>query len=436
MNFLLLVAGNTVSVFGNGVYLVSVLLMLAEITENAVILGVLQFAVLFPAALLGPLGGVLADRVSRVTVLVTTDLFRGAVMIGLGVFFLFGFPVTSTIVILSALAVGVGNALFQPAVLALVPSIVTDNSLSKANGIRAVSSQVANIAGTAVGGLVFALFGAATVFLVNGITYVFSGLSETAIRVPRPVERKVEAEGGTRTTIETTAGPSGEQAKDQRFSVGTDIREGFAFLASRRDITSALLSYTVLTVLTPPVVLSIPFFVNEYLALNSMWVGLLLAGMLVGGVVGFLLHGAITSNDLDRSITVGYLSFACALGSLSLLLLFLARGAAIPVPLQAGLALGISILGGGAIGWTYVAGLGYVQRQTSDHLRSRVLSAGEMVNGAGVPVVYLLSGLWIQRYLLKLYVPVFSVAVIVLLVLVPLLLFNHGRSAVPDADDK
>ncbi len=392
VNFLLLVVGNAVSVFGNGVYLVSVLLILTETTENAFVLGTLQFAALFPSAVLAPLGGVLADRYSRVMIMVVMDLLRGGVMIALGIVFLLGFPVSAAVVILSALAVGAGNALFQPAVLALVPSIVDEQRLSRANGTRVASSQVANITGTAVGGIVFALFGAAFVFIVNGATYILSALSELFI--------KVNGSGAV-------AG-----RENRHGDVGAELREGVSFLLSHHDVTAALLSYTVLTILTPPVVLVIPFAVTGPLGLSTTWVGLLMAGMLGGGITGFLLHGDGKSRGSDVR---GYILFSCALGILGTLLFFIGGGAVLPVAVRAGVALLASLAGGGAIGWTYVNGLGYVQRQTPEALRSRVLSVGEAISGFGVPIVYLLSGVWIQVFLSRLHMPVFIVAFVAIL---------------------
>ncbi|MFW5812644.1 MAG: MFS transporter, partial [Alkalispirochaetaceae bacterium] len=76
-NLHLLVLGNAVSTFGSSVYLIVVVLLLKDLTESGVLLGLYQFLALVPAALLMPLTGPLVDRLPRKGLIVAADLLRG-----------------------------------------------------------------------------------------------------------------------------------------------------------------------------------------------------------------------------------------------------------------------------------------------------------------------------------------------------------------------
>ena len=80
-NLALLVTGNSVSAFGNAIYILAVILILKELTESTFAIGVFQFVALLPAVLLSPIVGSVIDRSSRRRIVVISDLARGVLMV-------------------------------------------------------------------------------------------------------------------------------------------------------------------------------------------------------------------------------------------------------------------------------------------------------------------------------------------------------------------
>ena len=156
-DLILLITGNAVSAFGNAVYLITVTLLLKELTDSAFMLGLFQFLALAPGFLLSPLTGVVVVRLSRRSIIIGTDLYRGALMLLAAAALAVPALRSGWFVLTIAFLSGIGHALFVPAVHALLPALVQPAGLQTATALRAAGSQVGNLGGSAAGGALFAL---------------------------------------------------------------------------------------------------------------------------------------------------------------------------------------------------------------------------------------------------------------------------------------
>ena len=112
----------------------------------------------FPAALLAPFGGLLADKWNKKAILVISDLLRGTSLLLLSLFIganLF----TIQVLFVTVLMIQVLSAFFGPALLSLIPSVVKGKELSQANSLIQLTGSLAQIVGMAVGGLLIHLLG-------------------------------------------------------------------------------------------------------------------------------------------------------------------------------------------------------------------------------------------------------------------------------------
>ena len=194
-DLILLITGNAVSAFGNAVYLITVTLLLKELTDSAFMLGLFQFLALAPGFLLSPLTGVVVDRLSRRSIIIGTDLYRGALMLLAAAALAVPALRSGWFVLTIAFLSGIGHALFVPAVHALLPALVQPAGLQTATALRAAGSQVGNLGGSAAGGALFALLGAPLVLVINGVSFLASAVQEMYIRGgrDRPVGRRTES---------------------------------------------------------------------------------------------------------------------------------------------------------------------------------------------------------------------------------------------------
>lgn len=147
-------------------------IVLTELSDNdATEVGInmaLQFG---PQLLLVPITGYVADRFTKRTVLLTTQVTLGVLALSLGVLVTTG-NATLWIVHLFALVFGVTQSFDTPARQAFVSEIVGREHLSNAVALNAASFQSARLIGPAVAGVTIALLGAGPVFLVNATTFL------------------------------------------------------------------------------------------------------------------------------------------------------------------------------------------------------------------------------------------------------------------------
>src|SRR5206468_12033172 len=121
-----LFAGEFISGIGDWLYLVALLIVVYAQSGDAVLLGIVGAARVVPYVLLSVPAGIVADRYDRRMILLVTDLLRGAVMVGLAILVANNAPLI-TIVALAILATCF-SSFFYPAIGALIPSLVEDES--------------------------------------------------------------------------------------------------------------------------------------------------------------------------------------------------------------------------------------------------------------------------------------------------------------------
>jgi MFS family permease len=124
--------------------------------------------------LLGPFGGILADRYDRRRLMIVADVLRVGTMVLLAVVAMAGLPVVCAPV-LAAISTA-ASTVYPPSVAATLPRLVADGDLPAATAARSVIQSVSVIAGPAAGALLLLLGSPATAFLINAATFAASAL--------------------------------------------------------------------------------------------------------------------------------------------------------------------------------------------------------------------------------------------------------------------
>ncbi len=152
-----------------------------------------------PSALVAPVSGATADKLNRKRVMITCDLLGAAAYAGMAVT---GSPLE--LITLGSLA-ALLHSPSGPAARAAVPNLAGEADLAWANGTLAAASNVGQLAGPALGGVLYAAAGAGPAFWVNGLSFVISAALIVAVR--GQFRSKVpEAEEGTAGTGSVWAG--------------------------------------------------------------------------------------------------------------------------------------------------------------------------------------------------------------------------------------
>jgi MFS family permease len=215
------------------------------------------------------LAGVLSDRLDRRRVMVGADLLRAVVQVGIG-----ALALTHTLEIWMlvplVLVHGIGEAFFAPAFSALVPDILAPAQIPQASAIEQIVRQAArNFAGPALGGVIVALVGPGTSFVIDAGTFVFSAVCIFAIRTRPSVVR------------ERAAG------------VVAELRDGIAYVRTQTWLWGTLLAAsTAILFFMGPVQVLVPYVVKNRLHSGAGSYGTILALEGIGAIVMALWVGA------------------------------------------------------------------------------------------------------------------------------------------------
>ena len=155
-DFALLWTGMTVSLLGDGIFIVAEAWQVYDIDNDPVALSLVGLAWTGGMTAFLLTGGIVSDRVERRKVRIAADLGRALVLAATGVLSLAGVLEIWHLVVLAVLY-GAGEAFFGPAFGALVPEIVAPHHLVEANSLDQLVRQACErLLGPAVGGFVVA----------------------------------------------------------------------------------------------------------------------------------------------------------------------------------------------------------------------------------------------------------------------------------------
>ncbi len=365
-NYLLLWQGQTVSRLGNQVFTMAMILWITETTGSKSLLGLLGMVGGIPAVLLGAFGGTFADRFSRRKIIVWSDALNGISILGLAYFFFFT-PHNIDLLVVLLFAVSVVSAVigsfFQPAISASIPDIVPEGKIQQANSFGQLSIQMSVIFGQSLGSFLFTILGAPILVLVNGISFLFSAFSEIFIKIPQKFPEKTES------LIE----------KKEAFK--RDFIEGFVFIWSQKGLKKLVFASVLLSFFTMPILVLLPFYVQDALQVKVYWVGFITSAYGIGSLMGYLMAGLLPFRGSQRA---RFMLVMMILGSLIYSVLGFATG-----PVFATIVFVLAGIMGGII---QVNILTILQISTPTQIRGRVFGFLTTISGSIAPLGMGLGG--------------------------------------------
>jgi MFS family permease len=160
----------TQSALGNGAAYVALLLVAYDRWPSPWAITLVLLADLMPAMFLGPVFGAVADRWSRRWCAVGADVVRAVAFIGIALIDAFAATVAF------AVLAGAGTALFTPATLAGLPSLVSKERLPAATSLYGAIADLGFTAGPGIAAAILVLAGAEELLLANGVTFAISAV--------------------------------------------------------------------------------------------------------------------------------------------------------------------------------------------------------------------------------------------------------------------
>ena len=301
-----LLAGEFVSGIGDWLYLVAILVVVYAESNSPVLLGVIGAARILPYVLLSVPAGIVADRFDRRMVLLVTDVARGVLMLALAGAVIV--DASAIVVVAISILAACFSTFFNPAIAALVPTLVDERDLGPANSAWATLDNVAFIIGPALAGLLLAQGGLAFAFLINAATFAVVAVVLWRLPVPgRPTStaddepEDAKPSSGWRRLAGTMTGP-------------LILDAGVSFVLGGVNVLTVLLAVDVLDA-------------------GESGTGFLQAATGVGGVVAGVAGGVLLARRLQVPLVIGGVVGATGLAWLafsgSLLLAMVGIGVAV-----------------------------------------------------------------------------------------------------------
>jgi MFS family permease len=261
-------SGQAISLIGTWMQTTAQAWLVLVLTHSATDLGIVVALQTLPTLLLGPYGGLIADRLDKRKLMVGLQILMGVQAVILGVLTLTG-HVTFIDVCILAVVLGLNNCFENPARQAFVLEMVGSDSLRNAVSLNSTLVNAARAVGPAIAGVLIATVGEGWCFMLNAVSFaavVFSLMSMDRSRlhpsVPTP------------------------RSKGQ-------LRDGFRYVARTPELGIPLLMMGLVGMLAYEFQVTLPYAAKHVFHGDSQTFGLMTSAMGIGAIAGGLIAAAV-----------------------------------------------------------------------------------------------------------------------------------------------
>ncbi len=289
--FRIYISGNAISLIGTWMQRTAVGWLTWDLTQSGFWLGLVACADLLPAVVIGPLGGVQADRFDRLRIMMaaqTVALVQAAVLFALTAGGVIGVELLAMLVLVHGFAMGFN----QPSRLALMPSLVPLPALSTGIAINSVAFNLARFIGPALAGLLIVTIGVAGAFAANALSFLVFLIALSRLRLSN-----------------TAPGPRGSDGT----SVLAALRDGVGYALGHPGIGPMLLLLATVSLGVRPFIDLMPGFAAEVFRGGADTLAALSSTVGLGAVASGLWIARRGAHGLTRLVLINTLLASLAI---------------------------------------------------------------------------------------------------------------------------
>ena len=352
-NFRRLWLAQIVSEIGDWFYTLAIYTLLLQLTGRASSVAWALMLQVLPQTLVGPIAGVVNDRLRRKHVMIAADLIRCVVVLAM---LLVRSPSMVWLVYLLLVTETTMTAFFEPARSAVIPNVTTEDEVLVANTLSSATWSVNLLIGASIGGVVAAFFGRDAVFILNALSFLVSAWLIRSMRFEEP------------------HAASSAPLRPRDLIDFTPVLEGFRYIRNHPTLLPAVCAKAGELMVGPSWVIFTVMGAHEFAwhghGINDaggamLGMSILLGGRGVGALVGPLISARWAGRS-DRRLQLGILFGYLTIGAGYSLL-----GASRSIWMAAACAL-LAHAGGSTV-WVFSTTL--LQLHSEDRFRGRVFSA-------------------------------------------------------------
>lgn len=367
--FVLLWAGQFISIAGSQMQFWSLLWHIRELTDQPIAVSGIGLARFLPILAFALIGGLFADRYDRRKIMLVTQATMALVAVALGLLTLSGQIRLGWIYLLTAVQ-AVAISFDLPARQSLVPNLVKREDLASAFSMTSIAADLGSIIGPALSGLVIAAAGLFSVYLINAASFL-AVIAALLLIGPVPQQAvKREPHNGL----------------PRRVAAGLfDIRAGWRFILDQPIILGSMILDFFATFFSSANTL-LPFVARDVLKVGVQQYGWLSAGQSIGAMAAALVISQRTRIRKQGALLLG------AVGIFGLATM------AFGVSRSFWLTLGALILIGAGDSVSTILRNTIRQLQTPDELRGRMVSINQIFFQGGPQLGEVESGIVAQAF--------------------------------------
>ena len=267
--------------------------LIYEMTDSALALAWVMFSFMLPILIFSLVGGVLADRLRKKGVMIASQGVNTVATLVLATIIVTG-NVTYVHFILFGILNGLVLALSMPARQAIIPEIVGEKDLANAFALNTASMNLSRILGPSLAGVIITVIGAGDTTSAVGvgvIFYIIAGLYLLSIITLRMLRHE------------------GRSVMTERQGMAKDIGAGLKYIRNNAVVLGLLIVAFIPLIFGMPIQFLLPVFNKDVLGLDSVGLGLLIAAIGVGALIGSLVLAGL--GDMGHK---WLLLLACAMG--------------------------------------------------------------------------------------------------------------------------
>jgi MFS family permease len=286
-------AGEAISMTGTWMQVMAQSWVMTTLTDRAVMLGMVNFAVGVPMIALSMVGGSCSDRYDKRNILLLTQVAQIVLALVVGCLVATG-QIRIWHILAVAVLLGISNSFEMPAAAALVPELVGKDQVATGIAIDRSIFHGTRLIGPALAGYVIGLWGAATAFYLNALSFIALMAALFTIR-PR------------------TEGTAEEEAQRR-----SGMKEGIAYVRSDKPTLAMIALMASTTVFVFPImVVMLPLYAKNVLLLGPDKMGLLMGISGIGSLTGSIGLFAVRREKRRSLMFAGAIGAALALAGLS-----------------------------------------------------------------------------------------------------------------------
>lgn len=374
-NFIKFFIAKLISQIGDSMFLFIISWHVLDITNSPLLASLLAASSAVPIIICTPFAGIVADKVSRKYLLTTTDIIRGILLIILLLLLRFETTYLLTFFIVVVL-INIGTAFYLPASTAIIPNIVSEDKLTKANSLLSIITNLTLVIGFLIGGIFYTKLSIEWIFVINAVSFVVSGLLMGSITI---FEKR--------------------QHGDKKSTFFIDMKAGFNYLVEKKKLYTLFKFFIFVNfILSPLSPVYLPYIFNQLLNMPAIYLSYTQFAYAAGYVLVAVVFSKINTKEKFEKYIIKGLKIECISILLIAIILFMYNINPISeLRIFLLLILGASLLGSGVV----VVNLHievYFQKSVQDEFRGRVSSFLATMSKLALPFGYLIGGVTLKFF--------------------------------------